>query len=169
MGSEMCIRDRASDGVLAQLNNLTISQSIVSGNVATSASELEANGILSVVTLDDYNLFGLADDSCVGGTTVGVMAGMSDIVPTEMLLSDIVDTTLADNRGPTPTHALPMGSPAIDAVPAASCASVTDQTGKVRPQDGNGDMAADCDIGAFEVEGLDLDLIFENGFEAPDA
>ena len=75
---------------------------------------------------------------------------------------------LADNGGPTPTHALPMGSPAIDAMPAASCASETDQTGKVRPQDGDGDMVADCDIGAFEnEEGVNFDIIFANGFESP--
>ncbi len=92
---------------------------------------------------------------------MGATVGASDIVPMETLLTDIVDTTLADNGGPTPTHALLMGSPAIDAVPAASCTSETDQTGKVRPQDG--------DIGAFEVEDPSLDLIFENGFEAPDA
>ena len=60
---------------------------------------------------------------------------------------------LADNGGPTPTHALLPQSPAIDAGPAAGgtegCAS-QDQRGRPRPADGNGDGTARCDIGAFE-------------------
>jgi len=59
---------------------------------------------------------------------------------------------LADNGGPTMTHALLSGSPAIDAVPASNCvdaggqALTTDQRGIVRPQ------GPACDIGSFEVE-----------------
>ena len=58
---------------------------------------------------------------------------------------------LADNDGPTPTHALLAGSPAIDHGNAAppgnggfSCALI-DQRGIVRPQ------GAVCDIGAYET------------------
>ncbi len=151
----------AGGGISNDASAVTISQSLISGNTGTGGAEIDSAG--GTVTVDDYNLFGLADAAGVVGVTVGA----SDIVPMETLLTDIVDTTLADNGGPTPTHALPMGSPAIDSVVTANCASGTDQTGKIRPQDGDGDMAADCDIGAFEVEGPDLDLIFENGFESP--
>jgi len=52
---------------------------------------------------------------------------------------------LADNGGPTQTHALGQGSVAIDAA-AGSCL-INDQRGVHRPQ---GD---DCDVGAFEYEG----------------
>ena len=52
---------------------------------------------------------------------------------------------LADNGGPTLTHALLAGSPAIDAADAAACPA-TDQRGVVRPRD------AGCDVGAFELE-----------------
>lgn len=57
---------------------------------------------------------------------------------------------LAQNGGPTPTHALLAGSPAIDGVPAAACLDAAgapltvDQRGALRPA-GNA-----CDIGAFE-------------------
>lgn len=53
---------------------------------------------------------------------------------------------LADNGGPTETHALLPGSPAIDAGDDATCAA-TDQRGISRPQ------GFACDIGAFELEG----------------
>jgi len=65
---------------------------------------------------------------------------------------------LADNGGNTWTHALLSGSPALDAVPAASCTVATDQRGVTRPQPLNGD----CDIGAYEEEGpptTDLGII----------
>ncbi|MDS4040803.1 MAG: S8 family serine peptidase [Candidatus Competibacter sp.] len=61
---------------------------------------------------------------------------------------------LANNGGPTQTRALLPDSPAIDAIPAAQCATATDQRGEVRPQDGDGDRIADCDIGAFEKEAI---------------
>jgi CSLREA domain-containing protein len=53
---------------------------------------------------------------------------------------------LADNGGPTRTHALLNKSPAIDAIPFGSngCSFGTDQRGVARPQNGA------CDIGAFE-------------------
>jgi hypothetical protein len=53
---------------------------------------------------------------------------------------------LADNGGPTMTHALLPGSVAIDWVPAEMCEVDTDQRGVDRPQ---GDA---CDVGAFEVQ-----------------
>ena len=57
---------------------------------------------------------------------------------------------LADNGGPTMTHALLPGSPAIDAG-RNSGAPMTDQRGLPRPQDANGDGWAVVDIGAYEV------------------
>jgi CSLREA domain-containing protein len=58
--------------------------------------------------------------------------------------------SLADNGGPTQTHLLLAGSPAIDA--GRSCPPpATDQRGMARPADGDGDAVAVCDIGAVEV------------------
>ena len=56
---------------------------------------------------------------------------------------------LADNGGPSPTHAIAHSSPAIDAGNASICPDV-DQRGLARPADGNGDGNALCDIGAYE-------------------
>lgn len=56
---------------------------------------------------------------------------------------------LANNGGPTDTHALLSGSPAIDSASAADCPA-TDQRGGARPQPPGGK----CDIGAFEYGSL---------------
>ncbi|MEB2285682.1 MAG: right-handed parallel beta-helix repeat-containing protein [Myxococcales bacterium] len=57
---------------------------------------------------------------------------------------------LADNGGPTATHALVAASPAVDGGRDVVCEAV-DQRGNARPTDGNGDGAARCDVGAFEL------------------
>ena len=76
---------------------------------------------------------------------------------------------LADNGGPTLTHALVTAdNPAIDGGDAVTCAGITyDQRGAPfsRSVDGDGDNDAVCDIGAFESDGGPGDLIFEDGFE----
>ena len=65
---------------------------------------------------------------------------------------------------------LPLGddSPAIDTANAAVCAAPpvnnTSQNGVTRPQDGNGDGSAICDIGSYEAN----DAIFADGFESGD-
>jgi len=56
---------------------------------------------------------------------------------------------LADNGGPTWTHALLPGSPAIDAA-GGGCGPL-DQRGFSRPQDGDADGSSLCDAGAFEA------------------
>lgn len=88
------------------------------------------------------------DGSCVGfdvGSTPGIALG-----------------PLADNGGPTLTHALNAPSVAVDAVSdctgiAGSVPVALDQRGVSRPQ------GAACDIGAFEL--VQSDLIFADGFE----
>lgn len=63
---------------------------------------------------------------------------------------------LADNGGPTLTHALLANSPAIDAGDNAACPA-SDQRGLARPQ------GAACDIGAYEWngQGVYLPLLLE--------
>ncbi len=65
-------------------------------------------------------------------------------VASDLIVASSGLDALADNGGPTLTHALLAGSPAIDAANGAVCPT-TDQRGVARPQ-GPG-----CDIGAFEA------------------
>ncbi|HRQ36915.1 MAG TPA: Ig-like domain-containing protein [Chloroflexota bacterium] len=62
---------------------------------------------------------------------------------------------LQANGGDTWTHALLMGSPAIDAGDNVACPA-TDQRGGIRPIDGDGDNDPVCDIGAYEWGALQL-------------
>jgi hypothetical protein len=76
--------------------------------------------------------------------------------PTDLSNLDPLLGPLQDNGGPTPTHALLPGSPAIDAIPLAACYDHdADQRGVARPQ------GSACDIGALEMtlcgDGLDND------------
>jgi len=66
---------------------------------------------------------------------------------------------LLDNGGTTLTHALLVGSPAIDAGDndVLVCPE-KDQRGFSRPADGDGDDVAVCDIGAYEY--VDISYIF---------
>jgi len=58
---------------------------------------------------------------------------------------------LVDNGGPTLTHALLAGSPAVDAGTNGNCPA-TDQRGVARPYDGDNDGTATCDVGAVEAQ-----------------
>src|SRR5207248_3131225 len=98
------------------------------------------------VTANNSNLFG--NDGNAG--VVGFTPGATDVVPAEPLTA-ILDPMLADNGGPTQTHALVPGSPAVDASPADADCAPTDQRGVPGPQ------VPACDIGAFEGDvGIDI-------------
>jgi cysteine-rich repeat protein len=78
------------------------------------------------------------------GNTCG-FAAAGDLIDTDPMLD-----LLEDNGGPTPTHALLFGSPAIDAADNNDCPG-TDQREFGRPADGDNDGTAVCDIGSFET------------------
>jgi predicted outer membrane repeat protein len=95
-----------------------------------------------------HNLIGVADGAIGSGSFVN-----GDHVGT---LTDPLDPRLGplrDNGGPTWTHALLAGSPAIDHGDRGALdptGLTTDQRGRRRIKDGDGDGRAVIDIGAFE-------------------
>jgi uncharacterized repeat protein (TIGR01451 family)/MYXO-CTERM domain-containing protein len=84
-------------------------------------------------------------------------------------MGDVADVgigPLEDNEGPTLTHALLEGSPAIDTGDNDACPN-NDQRGSIRPADGDEDGTFVCDIGAFELFPGYTDLHINN-LSAPD-
>ena len=115
-----------SGGVYLWTGTATYSNSIIANN---SGGDCLYNGPLAVIpnhTIDSDGTCGL------GGT--------GDIPASPTITASLLP--LADNGGPTFTHALLAGSPALD---AGSCVSATDQRGISRP------YGASCDIGAYEA------------------
>jgi len=126
-------------GGVFNLRDLTLKRSLISGNQAFVGREIDD---FETVTRDNYNLFGTNGHDGV----TGFSPGATDIVPgSGVFIADILGP-LANNGGPTQTHALVPGSPAIDAAPADGDCPAGDQRGVLRPQ---GTL---CDIGSFEKE-----------------
>lgn len=126
----------------------SVRNSIVAGNTALFSANTNTDVAGSFVS-QGYNLIGAGDEST--GFTNGLM---QDLVGTAASPTDAKLGSLADNGGPTRTHALRFDSPALDAGHSGSL--VTEQRGRPRPIDdsaiadaigGNG-----CDIGAYEAD-----------------
>ena len=66
-------------------------------------------------------------------------------------VTDLGILPLGAYGGPTPTHDLVPGSPAVDSGLLAVCPTA-DQRGEARPVDGDLDEQADCDAGSVEVQ-----------------
>ncbi|MFQ5967888.1 MAG: choice-of-anchor Q domain-containing protein, partial [Acidimicrobiia bacterium] len=115
-------------------NTAPLGDGVFNGMTATFENTIIAdNGTENCqgsMTSDGYNI-----DSA---NTCG-FAGPGDQINTDPLLGP-----LADNGGPTQTHAIGAGSPALDT--ASPTCPATDQRGITRPQ------GPSCDSGAFEYE-----------------
>jgi Ca2+-binding RTX toxin-like protein len=129
---------------------VTLARSLLSGNTAPKGAEVY--NFTATITANDYNLLGYNGltnaQAFVNFTPSGSDLTATSDGTTPKALSAILNTTLANNGGPTKTHNLVAGSPAIDVFFTACPA--TDQRGFLRPVDGNGDTIATCDIGAVE-------------------
>ncbi len=94
-----------------------------------------------------------------GGNIQGIFDNCSFNHPTDQTaVADLEIAPLALNGGTTLTHRLLPGSPALDRGVSTSCPS-TDQRDVARPQDGDGDGVAACDVGAFEATAADLVVV----------
>ena len=114
--------------------------SVLTKNSLFKSGPAGANLVGLGITSGGYNL---SNES--GG---GFLTGTGDQLNTDPLLGP-----LQNNGGPTFTHALLPGSPAIDAGdPNFTPPPSTDQRGFTRIVDGNSDTVARIDIGAYEVQ-----------------
>ncbi|MGE3465552.1 MAG: choice-of-anchor Q domain-containing protein, partial [Pyrinomonadaceae bacterium] len=129
--------------IRASTNPVTLRNTIVAGNFDTSGGNApDASGDF---VSSGYNLIGIADGS-TGFTGTGDQTG-TGATPIDPLLGP-----LANNGGPTMTHALLYPSPAIDA--GNNFGVLTDQRGQTRPFDqvGFANATDGTDIGAYEEQ-----------------
>ena len=164
-------------GGITQQGTATFINSTISGNTGVGVQNTAATGVNSTFvsstiafntgtgyahsrTVTIYSTIVANNGTNCTGTGSGTYtdAGWnldSDDTCSFMDVTDLPNTDpllgpLADNGGPTQTHALQTGSPAIDAGDNIGCPAA-DQRGIKRPQDGDRDGRAMCDIGAYEL------------------
>jgi Ca2+-binding RTX toxin-like protein len=135
--------DLSAGGIFNNTGSVVLlTNSIVAGNDA-QASNNDVQGAFSSVRT---NFIGDA------GTSTGLVNGQNgNLVGTTLSPIDPVLGVLASNGGPTQTHELLIGSPAIDAGDNSGGETV-DQRGGRRPTDQT------ADIGAFEVQANNLSI-----------
>jgi len=140
-------------GIFNRSGTLTLTNSTVSGSVTGDigdplSGETAPSTTTTTNSLVDGRCNGNGDFLSTGyniespGDTCGFDPDVTDQV--NVSAEDLKLGPLADNGGPTMTHALLPGSVAIDVIPTDMCEADKDQRGF--PRDSM------CDVGAFEVQ-----------------
>lgn len=161
--------DRSVGGI-ANSGDLTIENSTLAGNISTEGAAALGNGgtaVVSYTTISGNTIQAsqgvgaiknsgsleighsviadtLGGPNCSGVLTQNSLNLSDDESCPGFSIADPLLAPLQDNGGPTPTHALLTGSPAVDIASDPDCPS-TDQRGEPRPQ------GLSCDLGSFEV------------------
>ena len=165
------IRSYKGGGIYNAGNHtIVVRNSIVAGNHFLFQESLNGSDCLGDFTSDGFNIIEQPQDDCVfsGDTS-------NDIISISPQLA-----ALDNNGGPTRSHAIPAGSPAIDVGNPNGCMSnltamlpfvdsdlLSDQRGNPRPLDGDNNGTSICDPGAYEYKWVKqvVNDIFANGFE----
>ncbi|NET93572.1 Ig-like domain-containing protein, partial [Okeania sp. SIO1H2] len=156
-----------ADGELT-INNSTISGNTSIGlgggiyiNTPASISDIASNTIVLNTAIDGGGVFiaggatRIEQSIIVGNNSnnvSGSFLGIENVI--DVPIESVLETALQNNGGPTETHNLIPGSPAIDT--ALGNTFNLDQRGIQRPIDGDGDGNAIADIGAVETSQITL-------------
>ncbi|MDY6784628.1 MAG: CHAT domain-containing protein [Cyanobacteriota bacterium] len=167
-------RANSSGGGISSQGNGSIVNSTITENIADANGNSVGNGggilgetsgtttiaLSNTILSGNIDRGGEAPDASAGGTgtvsfngnannLVGSAAGFAGTLGTgsDLVNADPGLAPLGDYGGPTPTHALLPGSPALD---AGNSTATTDQRGAMRSFNGT------ADIGAFESQGFSL-------------
>jgi hypothetical protein len=141
IGSTLTLINDTLENNMSNLGVADLKGTILAGNPSSGNC---ISSFFSTLPLTDQGYNISEDDSC-GFSAVGSLNNTDPMLDPD---------GLANNGGPTETIALVSGSPAIDAIPLASCTDqdgnpfTTDQRGFLRPDA----REAVCDIGAYEFQ-----------------
>lgn len=166
----------AGGGGIHNSGTLTITNSTFSANTG-----LGGGGIRNTGTATLKNT--IIANSQSGGDCVGTLSGSSinnlieDSTNACGLVNGVngniigVDPNLGTLTGSPAYFPLNPGSPAIDTADNATCAAAPvnnqSQNGITRPQDGDGNGTATCDIGSFEAPAAQADMVASLGSLPP--
>jgi CSLREA domain-containing protein len=134
---------RAGGGIIEQTfeaGGTNLTNSLVAQNSAPKGPDVLKGGEFSSISAR-FSLIGDGTDSGISNTDGNQVGNVS---PHDSPIDPRIGP-LAQNGGPTRTHALQADSPALDAASTSDCPR-TDQRGVLRPQ------GAGCDIGSYERE-----------------
>ncbi len=133
----------AGAGIFNQLGGVRLQNSLLADNVRPGSGT--PDDCFGSLYSDGYNLIESVTGCTVSGNPTGNIIGQ-----------DAQLGPLADNGGPTWTHAIPLGSLAVETANPAGCRDgqgqllEKDQRGWSRHLEGDGDGEERCDIGAYE-------------------
>ena len=134
--NNVTIANNSFGGITIDDGTVNMRNSIIADNADASGDSPDCDG---TIASQGYNLIEDPTGCIVVGITAGNITGVDPILE-----------ELADNGGPTETHAIGGGSPAIDAGDPTGCKDETDAS-LATDQRGLPRGAPRCDIGAFEI------------------
>jgi hypothetical protein len=137
-------------GIFVNSGSLSLDHSIVAQNFGTNG---DVNGLLGTTITAQYSLVGNNQGSDLAPAPIGSPDANGNLIGASSVPINSQLGPLADNGGPTLTHALLAGSPAIDAGNPSAVAGMGgvpefDQRGAPFERVSSGRI----DIGAFEVQ-----------------
>jgi hypothetical protein len=151
------ISGNSSPGVggVRNFNTIFVSNSTITRNSGTSVGGLQ-NGNNATATVDHS----IIADQISGADCLGIITGNYNLSKNSACGAGFTQEGsfslpgLANNGGPTQTHALIPGGAGAEAIDAGdtTCGVTTDQRGEKRPVNYTALPEARCDIGAFEVQ-----------------
>ena len=135
--------NEAVDGVVGGLDVMSGAAVTIRGSIVTDSQDVDCRGR---VTSGGSNVFGDDDDV----NPCFAVLGPGDVGNVDLDLLDLQDNGgLVRTRSPKPGD--PVGDGVVPGSAAAASCPTTDARGIARPQDGDGDGQARCDVGAHEL------------------